>query len=120
MNCKSFPTRAVAGVATGVALEDNAIIGISNVMDLFYPGIMTIGTAAMQPHARDEIYRQHPDLKDFVETHGIPVGLTPEACEEWASKCEQSLGLVLQLEGPLEVSHNVAKKHFDDFLGRNQ
>ena len=48
---KAFDSLAVAGVYTGMVLEEGG--GIHEVMDHLYPGIMTLGTAVMQPAWRE-------------------------------------------------------------------
>lgn len=57
---KTFDTIAVLSITTGILtrkMED-----IYDVMDFFYPGIMTLGLAAMSGEAKKIILAQHPEL----------------------------------------------------------
>lgn len=56
---------SVMTVVTGVKLTDDS--DFHSVMDALYPGIMTIGCAMMADKAAEEIIRQHPLIRQFLE-----------------------------------------------------
>lgn len=113
---KAFSMAAVAGVATGVTLEQHGMAGIQEVMDHFFPGIMTIGCAAMMPVAQEEIARQHPKLWEYVARHGSIQGA--ENAARFLKAVTMELGETLELDGPLEVSEGEATQRFADFTIR--
>ena len=65
---KEFTTLTVIGAATGFCLEDNGLGKIHELFDFFWPGISTIGILAMAKEMTNELVRQIPDLKTFVDT----------------------------------------------------
>lgn len=107
---KDFPVAAVGGVCTGICL--NSFSGIHEVMDHLYPGIMTIGCAAMMTRARDELYRQHPKLREFVRVNGIPEGA--EQAATFRQLLRMHFGETLSTEGPVEVSEAEARQAFEE------
>lgn len=96
MGKKSFPTLAVLGVYTGYCLGDFS--DIAEVMDHLYPGVMTMGQAAMQPRAAQVIERQHGQLAELPNI----------AAMGWrafvASDAVKALGPTLDVIGPDDVS----------------
>lgn len=104
---KSFPTLAVMGAYTGYLLEEGKFGQIHEVMDHFYPGIMTIGVGAMQPNAAAEIKRQRPEVAD--------VPGDPAKYREFAEASVAALGATMDLEGPIDVSKGEAEEAFRNF-----
>jgi len=98
MTKKEFSTLAVMGVVTGHVLEEGGFGRIHEVFDHLYPGIMTIGVAAMAANAKAEILRQHPQL-----------ATTPSVVEgKWKYAAEQyvlTYGETLEVYGPVNVSN---------------
>lgn len=113
---KSFRIESVLGIVTGFVLEDGGFGGMQELMDHFYPGIMTIGCAAMSPAAKAEILRQHPKLRE-VAVH-CPEGgrLTSEQIADFLRYARVCVGDTLEIQGPLEVSSDEAAKAFSEFL----
>lgn len=103
MTAKELPLVDVLTVATGIMLAKGA--DFQGVMDHFYPGIMTIGCAAMQPAAADEIQRQHPKMREFIRVHGGGLSGNVQAIEDFVQLARTCFGQTLTLEGPLEVSN---------------
>lgn len=94
---KSFPIENVLTVFTGVCMKSG--IGMAqDVFDHLYPGIMTLGCAAMQPRAARELLRQHPWLGDVpqpAEWNSGVVGPFAEAAKIYAG------GAAVEIEGPI-------------------
>lgn len=103
MSSKAFPITDVLTVATGIMLAKGA--DFQGVMDHFYPGIMTIGCAAMQPSAAAEIVRQHPKVREFIRVNGEGLSGNLEAIADFIQLARVCFGDTLTLEGPLEVSN---------------
>lgn len=91
---KEFDTLAVLGVYTGRVLEEGGMNGIHEVMDHFYPGIMTIGLAVMADRAKEEVLAQHPELAELPECTG-------ESYKDFVIEALKKLPKTLPLEGPL-------------------
>jgi cytochrome b subunit of formate dehydrogenase len=64
---KELPIADVLTVVTGIQLVKGG--DFQAVMDVLFPGIFTIGCAAMQPKAAEEIQRQHPKLREFIRVN---------------------------------------------------
>lgn len=62
---KSFPTLAVLGAYTGIVLEERGFGGIHEVFDFFYPGIMTLGVAAMSENIKQLLLANVPELEGW-------------------------------------------------------
>ncbi len=109
MTSKEFPTLAVMGVYTGFVLGKgpDGFAGIHEIMDHFYPGIMTIGVAAMSEDAADEVAFQRPEVKN--------VPGDPKDWEAYAAACLAALGPTLKLDGPLNTDEGTIRKAFADF-----
>lgn len=105
---KSFKTTAVLGVYTGMLLEAGGFGGIHEVLNHFYPGIMTIGCAVMGPTAQKEVLRQHPEL----EVLGLP---TDSDWEAWLARVLPELPSELELNGPLSISDQEIGEKFKAF-----
>lgn len=95
---KQFSTLAVLGVATGIVLEDGGFSGIHEVMDHFYPGIMTLGCAAMSEQAAREVKRQIPHISALGPC-------TSENWKEYAGRAVDVLGERLSIDGPVKAVH---------------
>ncbi len=85
---KTFPTLSVAEVYTGFCLQKPS--GFHEGMDHLYPGIMTLGTAMMQPAAAKYLGEQLPELAAL----GKPVGGT---WEEYVADVAQTLGATIDV-----------------------
>jgi hypothetical protein len=88
---KNFNTLDVLSVYTGRLM--NTMDGVYEVMDHFYPGIMTLGIAAMQKTASKEILRQLPQLGSLPTIDGL------NFIEE-GRKAIEKFGNELALSGP--------------------
>lgn len=116
---KAFRVEAVAGVATGVALEQvGSMAGIRQVMNHFYPGIMDGGMAAMQPVAAAEVYRQCPALRSFVDKHGEPDGYAADALDSYCRSLRMDIGEMVTLDGPIAVDLADAGRRVRDIATR--
>lgn len=107
MTTKTFDTLDVLTVYTGRMLKQGA--DFHGVMDHLYPGIMTIGTAAMQPSASAVILSQHPDICALGEC-------TRENWRQWAEDARGIIGDTMDVEGPVDVTDKEIDAAFDAFL----
>jgi hypothetical protein len=114
MNTKYFDIIDVMGAASGVLLKEGGFGGIHEVMDHFFPGIMTIGCAAMSKHAAAEIFRQHPDVKQFCERND------PKDYQVFAQKAKIEFPDTLALSGPLQLDEGEISAAFDSFFENNK
>ena len=107
MASKSFKTVAVLGIYSGLVLEKGGFGEMHEVMDHFYPGIMTLGAAMMGERGAEEVVRQHPELVKVGLPAGSPyVGKHSKlGWKAWRDKALTKLPPKLVLEGPLEVDH---------------
>ena len=103
---KLFPTAGILGAFTGVVLVDRGFNDIHDVLDHLFPGIMTLGCAAMQPHAAIEILRQHPSIVDLGPC-------TSENYQEWYTDAIDKFGPTMEIDGPLEVSDIEISRAFE-------
>ena len=103
---KTFGTLAVMGAYTGYLLEENGFGKIHEVFDHFFPGIMTLGVAALSKHASAEIARQCPEVKD--------VRGDPADWKTFGPASIAALGSTIDLRGPTEVSEVTIRHAFDD------
>lgn len=111
---KSFPTKSVLGVATGIVLEQGGFAGIHEVMDYLFPGIMTIGCAVMADRAAFEIRRQLPEVAEIASS--CPRG---DAVLAWADEAQKQLGSTLPIIGPFMESPDAeAEQAFGEFVER--
>lgn len=106
---KEFPTLAVMGVLTGIVLEERGFGGIHEVFDFFYPGIMTLGVAAMSPKAAAEVKRQLPEAPEMEEGEDYRV---------YAKRAIKALGKTVSLTGPHDVNDAEIGAAFDDMAAR--
>lgn len=109
---KTFPTLSVAEVYSGFVLQQPS--GIHELMDHLYPGIMTIGTAAMQPVASKYLLEQLPQLAD------IDPPVDGDDWKEYAKRVVKTLGDTLDVPGPHDVDDAVIGKAFEHFAGRSR
>ncbi len=107
-----FGIDAVLSVVTGVLMAEKGFNAVHEIMDLFFPGVMTLGTAAMLPEAQDYIFKKYPFLKDLP-----PVG--SDNWEGWLAERKKELPLQLTLAGPLDVPESVINKRFEEMLSRS-
>jgi hypothetical protein len=111
---KNFPVGDVLTVATGIMLANGS--DFHGVMDHFCPGIMSIGCAAMQQNAADEIMRQHPKVREFCRVNKQIRGETTEQwCRDFLSLAKVHFGDTLELLGPHDVPADVIQAAFDQF-----
>lgn len=85
---KAFQTLSVAEVYTGLCLQQPS--GFHEVMDHLYPGIMTLGTAMMQPTASKFLGESLPQLAAL----GKP---TKDTWEAYAVQVVERLGATLDV-----------------------
>lgn len=90
---KEFNTVAVLGVFTGRVLAEHGFSEIHEIMDHFYPGIMTLGCASMAKTASHEVARQHPEFNSLPEC-------TKENWEEFTTNAVAKFGDKMNLNGP--------------------
>ncbi len=93
---KTFPTLAVVGVYTGTLLQNGGFGALHDVMDHLFPGVMTIGVAAMQPTAAKYLAAHVSGLADLP-----PVG------DDWRAFADEAVarfGDTITVVGPLNVS----------------
>ena len=106
---RPFATLDVLGVYTGYVLREKGFAGVHEVMDHFFPGIMTIGVAAMFPRAAAEVKRQIPSV---VEVPGDP----KDDWKAYADAAVRVLGETLELEGPITLGDGEVQHAFDEFM----
>ena len=85
-------------------------------MDVFYPGIMTVGCAAMLPRAQGVIRSQCPDLAAAVDQHPH---IQSEDVDTFLAAVKDLSGQFpdgVTICGPDNVDSATAKSHFDDFI----
>jgi len=92
-----------------MVLYDGGFNGIHEVMDHFYPGIMTIGCAAMGKDAAKEIQEQLPELASKL------VPFQEGKWKEWSEKVLSQLPETMELEGPLVVDWKRVQENFNEF-----
>lgn len=120
MAFKSFKTVTVLGIYSGLVLEEGGFGGMHEVMDHFYPGIMTMGAAMMGERGAKEVVRQHPELVKV----GLPKGSPYEGkhsklgWKAWRDKALASLPPTLKLKGPLEVDHTEIRAEIQASSGK--
>ena len=88
---KQLPTLGVLGLYTGICLK--SFSEIHKTLDHFYPGIMTLGVAAMGETARREILRQHPELAELPKC-------TSANYKQYAADALTRFGEAIPLVGP--------------------
>ena len=101
---KAFPTLAVAGVYTGRLLQEGGFNDIHEVFDHLFPGIMTLGIAAMSNTASAEVARQLPQL--------VGLGDVGDDWQAYAATALRVLGPTLDVGGPMHVSEAVVSGAF--------
>ena len=85
-------------------------------MDVFYPGIMTVGCAAVLPRALDVIRSHCPDLTWAVDQHPH---IQSEDVDTFLAAVKDLSGQFpdgVTICGPDNVDSATAKSHFDDFI----
>lgn len=93
MTQRELPTLGVLGIATGKVLEDGGFAKIHEALDHLYPGIMTIGCAAVAQTAAKEVMRQHPEISDLGEC-------TSDNYVDYARRALDKFGPSIILDGP--------------------
>ena len=89
---KAMPTLGVLGVYTGRVLKEHGFGEIHEVFDHFYPGIMTLGCAAMAEDAAAEVARQVPGCVPWKDD---------DDWQEYARRGLEAFGPTIELDGPL-------------------
>jgi hypothetical protein len=79
---------------------------VHELMDLFYPGIMTLGLAAMSTRAAAELRRQFPILGD------VPAFREP--WQEWKIAALAVLPPTFEVTGPHELPEGEIERAFDE------
>lgn len=111
MTKKAVPTIGVFETITGfILLETGGASRVHEVMDVLYPGIMTMGIAAMAKTAGEELRRQLPEVDKFLNKYPIPRkdgAYILSMLDEYAAMIVSNFGVTLEIEGP----HVVTKCH---------
>lgn len=107
---KAMPTLGVVGVSTGYVLKEKGFGEIHEVMDHLYPGIMTMGCAAMMTTAADHLKAQIAELKDLPPCMGVN-------WRDVAAAALDKFGPTIEVDGPHDVNSETVAKAFDD-MGR--
>jgi hypothetical protein len=110
MATKDFDIEDVLTVVTGVVIR--APSNFQEVMDVLFPGIFTIGCAAMQPTAAKELQRQHPKIREFLRTAPVP---SKDTLDDFIQLARICFGDKLSVTGPLNVKHSEIKEAFEEF-----
>lgn len=116
MALKAVSAAAIGGIVTGVVLETGGFGPIQDAMAHFWPGIMTVGCAAMADNAREEVLRQSPATAAYYEQHPLGRGddeITVEQCDEWLAGFIAAVGESVNLEGPINVSRTEIATAFE-------
>ena len=109
MSTKTFSTLSVAEVYSGICLQQPC--GMHEVMDHLYPGIMTLGTAMMQPAASKYLGTYLPELAAL----GMPAEGGHEA---YAVLVVEKLGSTLEVPGPHDVNKSTVDDAFEQLGSR--
>jgi hypothetical protein len=108
---KAFPIENVLTVYTGFCMKQG--VGMAqDVFDHLYPGIMTLGCAAMADTAAKELLRQHPTLAELPtmpDDGGMP------AVNRVVAAARKRFGDTLEVEGPHDVTETAISEAFDRF-----
>ncbi|HEU4368307.1 MAG TPA: hypothetical protein VFV05_08800 [Methylomirabilota bacterium] len=106
-NTRSFPTLAVVGTYTGRLLVPGGFGDIHDVMNHLYPGIMTMGLAAMAEHAARHLGEHVPGLRD------LPAYDEDAGPGAYADLAVERLGPTLLVPGPANTSNAEIEAAFD-------
>jgi hypothetical protein len=90
---KAFPTLGVVGAYTGCVVCP--VSAIHEVFDHLYPGIMTLGLAAMAEPAKTYLGATIPTLATLP-------AVTPENYQEVAALALAQFGPTMEVDGPIE------------------
>lgn len=104
---KSFPMHAALTIWTGRVCGDFG--EAHNLMDHFFPGIMTIGMAAMSERGKAEVESQFPRIAEAAF-------LRDDWSQQGVINAVQQLGSEIELEGPIDVPKAEAEAAFDRFF----
>lgn len=110
---KKFKTLAVVGAHSGKLLEHGGFGDIHDVFDHLYPGIMTLGVAAMADSAARELLAQEPRLMMFDEVAYQKLGI-----DSFKHAAIGVLGESVEIDGPVHVSKTDIKSAFDAMAER--
>ena len=101
---KQFPMHAALTIWTGRVCGD---FGEAHMlMDHFFPGIMTIGMAAMAYRGKAEVEAQFPRITEAAF-------LKDDWSQQGVINAIQHLGGTIELEGPIDVPQEEAEAAFD-------
>lgn len=92
---KKLQTLGVVGAYSGRLLKERGFGEIHEVFDHLYPGIMTVGVAAMSDDTKKYLGQDVPALLE------IP-SITKENFEEVAAWCLDRFGPEIDVEGPIK------------------
>lgn len=110
---KQFKTLAVVGAYSGRLLEHGCFGDIHDVFDHLYPGIMTLGVAAMADNASRELLIQEPRLMMFDEVAFQKLGI-----DQFKHSALCVLGESIEVDCPVHVSKTDIKSAFDAMAER--
>ena len=85
-------------------------------MDVFYPGIMTLGCAAMLPRAQGIIKSLCPELAAAAEHHPYIQSEDVDTFIAAVKDLSEQFPDGVTISGPDSVDYQTAKSHFDDFI----
>jgi hypothetical protein len=108
---KTFRMVALAGVVTGVVLEPKGFGAISEVFEHLFPGIYTLGIAAMADTAAAEVRRQVPALGTYIDGHSL-AGVSTDGLGDWCRWLVAEVGESAAIVGPMDVTKAQAAECF--------
>lgn len=116
MSARTFKTEAVLGAYTGIC-PPCGFSSIHDVLDHLFPGIMTIGCAAVTGSGVGprEIAKRQPSISEYIEKNGGP---TTDNWESWFQAAINGLGEDMELSGPSANQSELATEAFDSWKDR--
>lgn len=106
---KRFDATTVLEVVTGRCLQENGMSNLHELMDHFYPGIMTIGCAVMLPVAKEEIVRQHPVLAEID-------AFNEDDFKMWLQHVLEVIPREFEITGPHDADMQDASRRYKEFF----
>ena len=107
---KNFPTLGVLGAYTGFVLSDHGFSQIHEVFDFYYPGIMTLGVAAMANDIKSKLLACVPGLENCTSESVKELGW-----KEFAKSALLQFGESIQLSSEPGDSFNPLKTELEYF-----
>lgn len=108
---KTFKAIVLLQAATGRVLPPGTMSDVHEFFDHLYPGIMTLGLAAMTPYTQQHVVKEFPIL-----------GELPKFTDEnWPHTTVEALEMLpesFEVEGPLAISEGTADQAFEEMWRR--